>query len=59
VQVDALSREGWDPESLGELREFADDEPPGEPADPVFKERLRLDLWWLIVTRLEAFGPRG
>jgi hypothetical protein len=45
--------------SVAELEEFRDFMVEGgidEMADPAFKERLRRDLWWMMVSRLSAKG---
>ena len=45
--------------SVAELEEFRDFMVEGgsdEMADPAFKERLRRDLWWVMVSRLSAKG---
>jgi hypothetical protein len=60
--TNALRDVGWSAEDLADLREFVTASPAVDPPDPAFKERLRLDLWWLIVTRWTAArrdGPRS
>ena len=56
VGVDEFVSEELSVGDIEEFREFmaSDEETP--QADPVFKERLRRDLWWNMVSRL---GHRG
>lgn len=52
---DLLSALPADEFSVSELEEFRDFMVEGksdEVADPEFKERLRRDLWWMMVSRL-------
>ncbi len=56
---DLLSALPADELSVAELEEFRDFMVEGgidEMADPAFKERLRRDLWWMMVSRLSAKG---
>lgn len=58
----ALRETGWSNDDLLELQEFMRDDEPGSSADPDFERRLRLDLWWRLITRLHAPGsspPHG
>jgi hypothetical protein len=52
AQVEALATLGWDEDELLELREFVTGRTPDDLADPVLRERLRMDLWWMIMARL-------
>jgi hypothetical protein len=52
--VDELRADGWGASDLEALQEFVADDGTDWPdglADPVFKERLRMDAWWMIVSR--------
>ena len=51
-----FSSEEFSAADIEEFREFmasGEDEPQ---ADPLFKERLRRDLWWTMVSRLSHRG---
>jgi hypothetical protein len=56
AQLDALEAEGWSEHELEALREFVANDGPAVTADRAFKERLRMDLWWMIVTRISSIG---
>ncbi len=40
--------------SADELLEFLDGSSTDDPADPAFRERLRLELWWLMIRRFSG-----
>ena len=54
--LSAMSAEELAAIDLDELREFMADEGEGPVADPVFKEQLRRELWWMMVSRLAPPG---
>jgi len=54
--VSGLSPNEFSVSELEEFREFIADGDSGELADPAFKERLRRDLWWMMVSRLSNKG---
>lgn len=54
--ISASSPNEFTVSELEEFREFIAEGDSGELADPAFKERLRRDLWWMMVSRLSAKG---
>jgi hypothetical protein len=57
-----LEVDDWAASDLVELREFLSCERNTQRADPDFRERLRMDLWWaLMVQRVGGSGrlPRA
>ena len=54
--VDEILSEELSVADVEEFREFMASGEDVPQADPVFKERLRRDLWWTMVSRL---GQRG
>ena len=52
--LSALPDEEFTVDDLEEFREFMAEAKTDELADPAFKERLRRDLWWMMVSRLSS-----
>lgn len=44
-----LEADEWAPGDVAELREFLSCERLSHRADPEFRERLRMDLWWALM----------
>jgi len=47
--VELLEQADWSAGDIAELQEFMSCERTTRRADPAFRERLRLELWWLLV----------
>ena len=52
--ADEATSAGFDEREREDLLEFLAPIEPGPLADPIFKARLRLDLWWLLQCQREA-----
>ncbi|MCH2184771.1 hypothetical protein MK280_02755 [Myxococcota bacterium] len=56
--VASMSAEELAAVDLDDLREFMEESEEVPMADPVFKERLRKELWWMMVSRLVPSGEK-
>jgi len=56
--VALLEVDEWAPGDLVELREFLSCERTTRCADPGFRERLRLDLWWALTVQRAGGSDR-
>jgi hypothetical protein len=56
--VALLEFDAWAPGDLAELREFLSCERTTHRADPGFRERLRLDLWWALTVQRAGGSDR-
>ena len=56
--ISLLEGSDWGPDEVAELQEFLTCERSTRRADPDFRERLRLDLWWALLVRRSGGSER-